>query len=144
MADEKPTQPTPAQEWHKPQGDLYRLPGSGNVARLRRPSMLAMAAKAGHIPNPLTDEVRRFLATTQDADKMSEAQQINSYEKNVKAYVQIAALAFVEPKLILDREPNYSAGEIGPGDVPDLDYLWIWGSVVSGGMAEIAPFRIAE
>lgn len=141
------TQPTTARQWKQTaqDGELYVLPGSGHIARLRRPSLTALAAEAGEIPNPLSIEVMRFLAHADEIGGLTrptEAQLIVAYEKNARAFVEIAALAFVEPKLILDRDPDYDAGEIAPSDVADLDYVWITGRLVEGQAADLASFRV--
>lgn len=135
--------PTPATEWRKQStdGELYRLPGSGHVARLRRPSLMALATRPGVIPNPLGDAVLRFLATTPDAK--TDAQQIDAYRTNARAFEEIAALCLVEPHLILDRTPNYDAGEIGTDDLSDRDYSFIVFTLTQGAASDVAPFRLA-
>ena len=62
------------------------------------------------------------------------------YQKNCRAYLEAAALCFIEPRLILDREPK--EGEIGPGDLTDFDYSWLYYSWIQGVDEDIAPFRI--
>jgi len=120
------TEATPASVWKRQarDGELYRLPGSGNVVRLRRPGLSAMAAKVGHIPNPLSREVLRLMSGAET--QPSEDAKIEGFEKSARAYIELAALCFVEPKIVMDRAPNYDAGEIGPDDVPDQDLVWIY------------------
>src|SRR5687768_951231 len=112
-----PTTLTPASEWADTH--LYRLPGCGHVARLRRPSLSAMATRVGQVSNPLSPELMRFLAVTDAKPAVTEEEQIESYCKHVTAYLHMAELAFVEPKFVLDHPPDYKKGEIGPGDLTD-------------------------
>ena len=145
MTTEQPTTVTPASEWAKARnGELYRLPGSGNVARLRRPSLHAMAARVGQIPNPLSAEIMQFLAVSNTDGISTPEQQIESYHRNVTAYLHMAQLVFVEPRFILEGEPDYKKGEIGPNDLVDIDYLWIWGTLIYGGADELRPFRVDQ
>lgn len=139
---DQPLSITPAREWNNARGELYRLPGSGNIARLRRPSLSAMAARVGQIPNPLTAEVMRFLAVVDTTTRPTPEQQIESYCKNVLAYLHIAQLVFVEPRFVLKDDPNYDAGEIGPHDLTDADYVWIWSKLIYGEAGELRPFRV--
>lgn len=134
---------TPSSAWAAAAaGELYRLPGSGHVARLRRPALIALASKIGHIPNPLAAEVIRLLATTEPTD--TPEQQIAAFEKNAPAFVRVAQAAFVEPRMVTDRDPDYEAGEIGPQDITDTDYLWIYYSLAEGGAADVAMFRVTD
>ncbi len=131
------TTPTPATAWAA--GELYRLP-SGKVARLRQPGLSAMVAR-GALPNPvLTDVLRVTLDRTPDA--ATEEQRHTTYLRNVRVLTEIAALALQEPRLILDRAPDYAAGEIGPGDLAEADLMWLYYSFTLGGAAELAPFRV--
>lgn len=135
---------TPANAWKRQaqDGELYELPGSGNIARMRRPSLTAMAVEAGHLPNPLASEIMQLFA--QRGDPLAQPtpeEQIEAFKQNGLAYIKIAELCFVEPRLVLDRAPNYEAGEIGPGDVPDADYVWIANTLVEGEAESLLPLR---
>lgn len=123
-------------------GDLYLLPGSGLIARLRHPPLTAMAAKVGMIPNPLAEEVLRFLSIDTLAE--DDAAKIARFQRNSRVFIEIASLAFVEPRLVLDRPPDYEQGEIGPLDLADADYTWVYFELVGGKAADLAPFRVAE
>lgn len=126
-------------------GFKYRLPGSGNVARLKRPSLLAMAARGTSIPNPLSAEVLRYLTDKGDPlGEWDEEKRNEVYVKNAIAFVHIAVLCFVEPKIVTDRIPNYDKGEIGPEQLSDLDYQWITFSFVEGSVERTDPFRIDD
>lgn len=135
---------TPALAWKKAreEGELYTLPGSGNVARLIRPSLTALVGVTNGVPNPLSKEVMRLLAAAPPG-KAEEALFAN-IRNNSRAYMEIARMCLVEPRLALDKEPNYERGEIGPNDLADLDYAWIYHSFVEGAAADAAPFRVAE
>lgn len=134
------TQITPASEWRRAaiEGELVRLPGSGNVARLVRPSLLALAATANGVPNPFTADVQRLITGT--APPKDDAERWAAYVGNSRAYKEVAALCFKEPRLILDRPPTDN--EIGPNDLTDWDYIWIYNRWVEGAATEVAPFRV--
>lgn len=135
--------PTPAVVWSQARrvGHLVRLPGSGNVARLRRPTLTALAATTNGVPNPLSDAVMRLLAA---APPKTEGERMAAFRTNNRGMLEVAALCFVEPVLVLDREPDPEAGEIGPLDLTDLDISWLYFSWVEGDAASVAPFRVAE
>lgn len=147
--------PTPANEWSRTAEGLYRLPGSGNVARLRRVSLIALAS-AGAIPNPLSQDVLRYLARQDPQGRIvSEETQVAEYRRNAKAFMQIAQRVLVEPRLWLPAEtasrgkgesapagPDYAAGEIGPEDLADNDYTWIFFSFVGGDANWRETFRV--
>jgi len=128
-------QPTPAADWG---AHLYTLP-SGKVARLRRPSLLAMIAR-GSLPNPVAAKLHRLL--TSDDVPTSDEERLAQYAKTADTLVEIASLAFVEPRLILDRAPDYGNGEIGPFDLADRDLTWIYYTLTQGADDESAPFRL--
>jgi hypothetical protein len=134
-----PTTPTDARAWRRgrEQGELFVLPGCGHVARLRRPSLTALAAATGGMPNPLSEKLIQ-LAMGRRAS--SDEQALEYYRRNSRAYLEAAALCFVEPRLVLDREPQ--EGEIGADDLTDLDYTWLYHSFITGGDHDVAPFRV--
>jgi hypothetical protein len=136
------TAATPASAWRRQaqEGELYTLPGSGNVARLRRPSLMALLSGAGHVPNPLSDAVLRFMAVADDAK--TEAQKLEAYQRNVRVFVEIAKLCMVEPRLAIGRPPDYDAGEIAPDDLHDRDLLFIYYDVCQGPARALTEFRI--
>ena len=135
-----PTTVTGASQWRRGQlGELYTLPGCGYVARLIRPSLTALAASVGGIANPLSNELLTLAAGRRPAD---DAQVLAFYQKNCRAYLEAAALCFIEPRLVLDREPK--EGEIGPGDLTDYDYTWLYYTFIQGDAEALAPFRVAR
>lgn len=136
-----------ARRWRKQstEGQWVTMPGSGEPALLKRPSLMAMAASAGHVPNPLSAEVVRFLAENGDPLRnynKDERQAI--YKKNSRAFVEIAKLTFVSPVIVEGREPNYEDGEIAPTDIGDFDYSWLIFNFVEGDASKLAPFLIAD
>lgn len=143
LAEEAPpTEATPANDWAaQADGELLRLPGSGKWARLRKVPMMAMIAFAGKSPNVLADEVLRFNAVSTNGSRQSPQEQIAQYKANVQAFIRMAAMCFVAPKLVLEGEPDRAANEIGPFDVVDIDYRWIYFTFLQGEDAELAPFR---
>lgn len=153
MSRQPATTPTPTDDdastidaWYQEaeEGRKYRLPGSGLIAKLRRPGLTGMITRAGHVPNPISGAVLRLLAKQDDPlAKPSEDEMIAAYLDNAEAFQQIAALAFVYPRLVLDREPNRADGEIGPQHVANLDYIFIVYQLVEGYAAKLLPFQIA-
>lgn len=128
-------QPTPAREWGK--AHLYTLP-SGNVARLKRPAVLALASN-GH--NPVSAKVMLEIYSTKEQPKTDE-EKLAQIKTNSQRYLEVLALTFIEPKLVIDREPDYDAGEIGPGDLSDTDLLWVYWTFVEGDAKATAAFRV--
>lgn len=125
-------------------GALYRLPGSGHVVRLRVPSLYSLIT-VGEVPNPLRDEVTRLLTASGPTKQEDPDARHEITRKNARTFIEIAARCLVEPRLVLDHEPNYSAGEIGPADLHDLDYDWIFFDFARRGAddPEVARFRVA-
>lgn len=136
------TAPTPASEWRtkRKQGELIKLPGSGNVARLVRPPLASMVLTNHGAPNPLSRDVQRLLSGT--APPKDEQERWKNYQQNMRGMQELAALCLVEPRLRLDGEPQ--DGEIGPDDLTDLDYTFITYTWVEGAAESVAPFRVAE
>lgn len=132
QAAKKPNAPTHAREWKT--GGLYQLP-SGNIAQLRRPSLLARAT----MPGKLERKVLRFIAL-ETPRLVPEDEQLRLYIANSEVYIAVAAATLVSPRLILDREPNYENNEIGPDDLSDRDYTWIYNIYVEGSDAESRDF----
>jgi hypothetical protein len=137
----KPTAPTPAHAWRKQreEGELIRLPGSGNVARLIRPALSMMALSSNGIPNPLSRNVQKLLAGT--APPKDEAERWANYQTNMRGYHEVAALCLAEPRLRLDGPPQ--EGEIGPEDLTSYDYIWIYYTWGEGVAEQVAPFLVA-
>jgi hypothetical protein len=141
MAKERLTAPTPASVWRRgrEEGELIRLPGSGNVARLIRPPLASMALSSNGVPNPLSRDVQRLLAGT--APPKDEDARWRNYQANMRGMQEIAQLCLKEPILRLDGPPQ--EGEIGPDDLTDLDYTFLVYTWVEGAAEAVAPFRVA-
>jgi hypothetical protein len=108
-------------------GQLVELP-SGLVARLRMPPILATTARIGYVPNPLSDAVLKELFLEPAAEETPEAK-LAGQERYNRAQIEVAALKLAEPRLMLDRDPNYDAGEIGVTDLSDDDIRFVAGWV---------------
>lgn len=133
-----------ARDWKKvSEPELIRLPNSGHVVLAQRRSMLAMAAKLGHVPNPLSAEIMRLLAMGQPDDLTPEPRQVEIFAKNARAFLELFALTVLEPKLILDREPDYDRGEIAPSDIYDADLIWLYFTYLEGAAERVTPFRVS-
>lgn len=142
QAVERVINATPATEWRRQRtdGDLFVLPGSGNVARLRRVSLTALAA-AGAIPNDTADRVLRLMAIEIKAEQLSDEQQLAVYKRNQRAFIDVAARCLVAPVLIVDGAPDYERDQIGPDDLADRDYTWLFYSWINGTADQVSPFR---
>jgi hypothetical protein len=144
-ADESAPPPlaaAPAAAWKRASqtGELFRLPGSGLVARLRRPSLYALTAR-GVAVGPVSREVMRLLAVAERPQ--TEDERIDAFQKNARAFVEVARLAFTEPRIVADGEtPNYDAGEIAVEDLADGDLPWIFYDFLEGREEHRAPFRL--
>lgn len=123
-------------------GELYVLPGSGLTARLRVPSMATMAVKAGHIPNPLSDEAVRLLATGMDdvyaPANGDQTQLVERFRTQMQAIAEIAKIVFVEPKIA--DNPDYDKGEIALEDVCDVDLIFAY-NVTQSRADSLLSFR---
>lgn len=131
---------TPAAQFRR--GGLYRLPGSGHVVRLRFAGLYALVV-GGDVPNPLRAEVTRLLTVGSAGDPSPEARQ-EVTRRNVQTFVELAARCLVEPRLVLDRAPDYDAGEIGADDLHDRDYDWLYFDFLQKGVDadDVARFRV--
>lgn len=121
-------------------GEVYDFPGCGLPAQLRRPSLMELSVR-GAAPNPLANEVMSLIAADEGPADLSHEERISRYQRNARAYIEVAKLCMVSPRLVTERAPDYDAGEIGPGDIADLDYIWLWHSFVGGAASEVQPFR---
>ena len=142
MTDEL-TRPTDAATWRaaRETGDLVRLPGCGHVARLRRVSLLTLALDAGQVPNHYAETLIQLMAVD-DAprDRLTASEQIAIYKRNARAFHIVASLSLVSPVLVLDRAPG--DGEIGPQDLADIDYTWLFYTWTQGSFDQTRPFRL--
>lgn len=133
-AKEDTVSPTPADQWQ--QDDLIRLP-SGPVARMKRPALMTLASR-GMIPNPYLDPIRKLLAGRNGSGNTDE-ERWKIFDENYQAYLGVAQLALIEPRLVTDRDPG--PGEIGPQHLSDQDLLWIYFNYTEGDDSVIATFR---
>jgi len=141
-APETPTAPAAAAAFRRvsKDGELYLLPGCGLPAKLRRIGLIGLVA-AGATGNPaLSPELVRMMALTERPP--TEAERIADFEQNARAYREVAARTFVKPRMVLDRAPDYEADEIGPDDITDQDYVWIYWTLTQGGAAQAESFRL--
>lgn len=135
---------TPAAAWRRAttDGELYRLPGSGHVARLRRPSLYQLAAR-GAVDSGLAAQVLKRLTAGERPGERSEADRAQTHRENVDLFLGVAALCLVEPRLILDRPADPERGEIGPEDMADADLLWLYYDFAQEGDRSVATFRVS-
>jgi hypothetical protein len=120
-------------------GEVVTLPGSGLIVRAVRPSLTALAATANGVPNPLSAVVLRLMASP---PPKNDEERVENVKRNSRAFLEVAALCLVEPKLALDREA--SDDELVPEDLTNIDYAWLYYSFVEGTVSDIAPFRVTD
>lgn len=121
-------------------GVPYMLPGSGHVVRLKKTSLLALAAATGNVPNTLPEELLRWEAVRAATDAQSEDQQIATYKENALALIQAAAVVMIEPRLAVGRPAQDD--EIEPEDLAQRDLMWIMYTFILGTVDAVRPFRI--
>lgn len=111
-APDTPSEATTASGWFRPPAtEVMELP-SGNVARLRRPSVLAMM-KTGQIPNPLIEAAAAVASGTASPD----------YQRTAELIDFLTAAAFVEPRVVLEG-PTVD-GELHIDEISDADKKFV-------------------
>lgn len=140
-----PATATPASAWRKAsaEGELYRLPGSGNVARLARRPLYVMAAQGG-LSNSLADRLLKAFTNDRPKGERTQAEREETFREELRTRLEVAALCFVEPRLILDRPADPAKGEIGPEDLTDADVQWVYYDFNGEGAQSTAMFRLPE
>lgn len=118
-------------------GELITLPGTGLIVRAVRRSLTALAATANGVPNPLSAAVLRLMASP---PPKNDDERVENVKRNSRAFLEVAALCLVEPRLAIDHEA--ADDELAPEDLSNLDYAWIYYSFVEGTVSDIAPFRV--
>lgn len=126
-------------------GEKYKLPGSGLIVRLRRPGLMALIAKAGASPNPLSAQVIKFLSDLGEGrlGRGDEAEQLKVYKANTSVFIEIARLCFVYPRIANDDEEPDWDGVIPPEAIADYDYTWLAFSFMEGALERIEEFRVS-
>jgi hypothetical protein len=122
-----PDRATEAGSWQLPELALHELPDSGNVAQLRKPSLMTMMRR-GEIPNPLVAAAVDVLdqRATQD------------YQATAELLAFLVSSAFVEPVCVYDRDPG--DGEISVDWLSDRDQQYILQWINSGEVPDVVPF----
>lgn len=140
-----PTATTPAAIWRqRAQGEIKTLP-SGAAVRVRRPSLFALA-RVGHVPNPLLQAILPHLVEPSTDEPATLEARIERYRENAATYTHIAALVLAEPRVVLEGDPDYDAGEIAPEDLTTTDLIWIYNYVINeveialGGAEDVTTF----
>lgn len=135
MATSSTPQPTPAHAWKK-QVEMVTLP-SGNVAALKKPSVLNMLMTDGDIPEAFARQIsdsisgnsRNAKPTNEVVVKQNELPQLIQFADRV------CVAAFINPCIVQEREPDYDNGEIALDDVNTEDRLFVmaWSMGETGG-----------
>lgn len=111
---------TSARDWYHQSRVTVTLP-SGMRATLRTPSV-QLAVRLGYIPDSLTPLVASVIENGQVHVHFNNMADIQRYVELTSALV---ASAFVEPHVVLDREPNPDANEISIDDISDDDMQFV-------------------
>jgi len=139
-AKSKVLRPSSAADWEKKADESVIIPlPSGVNVKIRVRLGLIDFAMAGHIPLPL---VKSVINTGEEMTKGMDSWDDIKPEKLTKMRVmleQIAAVAIIEPKVVLDsKEDGILAEKISMEDL-----LFLFASIVGRGssMQLLAPFR---
>lgn len=120
-------QVTPPGAWiNRAVGELRQLP-SGNVARLKPMDVLEIILSDGGVPDALNE-----FTGAQDFETMSQTEQAAMLSKLLPMINRITAAAFVEPRVLLDGEPDPAQGEIGIQHVDMADRLFVFKEMFGG------------
>jgi hypothetical protein len=111
---DSPSAPTAASAWKTQEGELVMLP-SGNVARLRRPSIMKMI-RSGEMPNPLLSAAIGAMTGAQplNADEIKQRAEFMTY---------LVVTAFVEPTVSRDDPPP--EGALSLDALSDADQMFV-------------------
>lgn len=112
-------------------GTLVELP-SGIVVKIGKPFVSDMVA-AGEIPGELIN-IALGQKTQGETDKETAA-------KTSKLMNHLVAKAVLEPKIVLEGEPDYDKGEISIKDISDFDRTFIYTHVQEGVVNRLNKFR---
>lgn len=101
---------------------------TGIEARLRRPTLYAMLATVGSVPNQLMLDVLNMLEEDGvPLDKQPPGKKFLYIRNKYRGMYALAALLIEWPRLVLDPEvPNREAGEIGEEDISLDEVEWIY------------------
>jgi len=116
---------TPARQWRRQPPTYLRTLPSGNTALLRRVTLIEIAT-SGHLPEPLSALVGEVIEATlarQDVNSPEWAEKWQARTADLdlatmqKLIDDVTPLLFVEPVVVVGRDPDYDAGEIALDDV---------------------------
>jgi hypothetical protein len=133
-----PPEPTPAAQCHGRFATPFTLPlPSGIVVRVHGLDVVSEIL-AQTLPNRVLEHV----VYGQDGPKDDTPKAAQDY---VLGLHNIAVRALIFPRLVLDRAPNYAAGEIGKGDLRLDDLRMIRQRVLWDSLPVVqdAPFRVS-
>lgn len=112
-------------------GTLVELP-SGITVKLGKPFMSDLLA-AGDIPGELINA-----ALGEEVEGLSSQE---SAARSAKLMAHIVSRAVIEPKVLLEGEPDYDAGQISIQDLSDTDRTYIYAHVQEGVVNRLKKFR---
>lgn len=119
MAKSKDLKLTPAKQWRKlrEEGELYELPFSGHVARLRSVALDTMLLK-GEIPNQLKAVTAEILwAASDDVQSQDIEQLVETAQAGMELLEWVCKACFVEPKVVDGPETALADDEISIEDI---------------------------
>jgi hypothetical protein len=139
----QPTSPDELRARRK--GRVYRLPGSGLCLPLIKPNLIAIALRAGMIPNKYHPEIVRYLVERDDVlATPSFEEQLEHYRKNARAFIEMLKLCLAGYTIVEDdREPDYDNHELHIDDFANRDLTWIVFEFILGEAETADRFLVA-
>lgn len=136
MTNAMPVQPTTAASWRvaRRDGFVITLP-SGNVAKLR-PVALDVLITSGKLPDILTPIAAKSLWVEEDVANIANVPEMAKGFADLVNFILPAA--FMEPRVVCDREPG--EGEIHIEDIDFEDKVAVF-TLATSGAATLNKFR---
>lgn len=92
----------------------HTLKASGMEIVFAMPDLYQLILSNIKAPNPMTARIIELLEGYGLLGTSTPAQRAQYAQETLMAAIELASLCLVSPKLVLDREPDESAGEVGP------------------------------
>ncbi len=92
----------------------HTLKASGMDIVFAMPDVYQLILSNIKAPNPMTARIIELLEGYGLIGTTTPAQRAVYAQETLMAAIELASLCLVSPKLVLDREPDESAGEVGP------------------------------
>lgn len=100
----------------------HKLKASGMDIVFAMPDVYQLILSNIKAPNPMTARIIELLEGYGLIGTTTPAQRTQYAQETLMAAIELASLCLVSPKLVLDREPDESAGEVGPAAFAHSDW----------------------